>query len=174
IFEWDEINEWDMYKNGNRQGTAGTEFELMFKLARNHMRLNYAFYYPIETIAYHTARNKSANLALAPHQFSLAGSFIVYDNFRISPSAYYFSPIFGDTKLDNEGEPVTEKMDPIWALNLYLSYEHIFIDNLTLGIGCFDLLGTRSMRPQPYHGYHAPFASEGRTLLARLVYDLSL
>jgi outer membrane cobalamin receptor len=165
------------YDNFTTTGTQGVELDYRFKDKWGYASVNYSFNTAKNknTVDYYASANTDAVMIGMPqHKVNLISSIRLGDHFSVNPSVTYLSEREAYTFVDEEEESVVSTLESKVYLNLFLRYENLFIDGLTLGAGVHDILDAGTTFIQPYDGYHAPLPGIGREITVKLSYALGL
>ena len=164
------------YANFDKTGTSGIEVVYKIKKQNWYANVNYSFYRAnagntVET--YDVAQNPHLFVAFPAHKFTINSSFKVYKELRFNPSLVYGSERYGYNEIDSEESPVLNRFAPYTLANVFISYEHLFIKGLTVGLGAYDIFNEKEPILQAYNGDFAPISGRSREITLKLSYDFS-
>ncbi len=186
IYLYDANLDEEFYQNFEQTGSVGFEFTSRIKYSSFFAALSYSYYNTsdknkVETYKVDDNGNilKDKLLAAPQHKIALNGSIDFTSRLSLSPSVVFLSSRYAYTSaqyIEDEDYIIPElsEIDPSVLINLYLSYDNLFIDGLNLGIGVYDLLNQKVDFFQPYNGEVAPYPGAAREILLKLTYDLKL
>lgn len=173
VYYYSAANE-DAYHNIGGGGSRGVELECRVKDNWGYVNFNYSYYSVSskEVVEDYEVPEENSLLAFPSHKAGLNSRIKVTRNFSINPSLICFGKRYGYTSYDTLGEPVLETFDPLVRINMFLSYDNLFVKGLSLGAGVYDILNAGTLFIQPYNGDHAPLPGPSRELVFRLSYNL--
>jgi outer membrane cobalamin receptor len=164
------------YANFDKTGTSGIEVVYKIKKQNWYANVNYSFYRAnsgntVET--YDVAQNPHLFVAFPAHKFTINSSFKVYKELRFNPSLVYGSERYGYNAIDSEELAVLNRFAPYTLANVFISYEHLLIKGLTVGLGAYDIFNEKEPILQAYNGDFAPISGRSREITLKLSYDFS-
>ncbi|MBI2967576.1 MAG: TonB-dependent receptor [Bacteroidetes bacterium] len=162
------------YMNLGKTGTRGFEVECKYKEEGGYVTASYAFYSAgaKETVeAYEVAEDNSYLLGFAKHKINALCNFKLSRHLSFTTAVNYRGSRYAYTWIDNDEEPVIEKLNPSAFLNVFFLCENIF-KGLNLGFGVFDLFNTGALFIQPYNSFHAPLPGPSREIVVKLSYNV--
>jgi outer membrane cobalamin receptor len=169
IYFYEEVTDREFYRNREQGGSRGVEVEYKVKQTWGYLSANYAFYSVAgQTIVpeYQIGGINNLNLAFPAHKINVNAAYRLGDHFSINPSASFMSVRYGLATNDT----VATRFNPVLLLNLFLTYDHLLTEGLSLGAGCYDVLGQNFQFIQPYNSLHAPLPGPSREFVFRLSY----
>ncbi len=167
----------DNYKNFGAGGSRGIEVEYRIRSKWGYVIANYSYYsveHKDKIADYEIPGVSSMLLAFPNHKANLNALFKAGKYVGISPSLSFMGERYGYTQLDTAGNSMCEKFKPVVLANLFITVSG-FAKGLTIGVGCYDILGSKYAFIQPYkplYGNHAPLPGPSRELLVKITYDL--
>jgi len=173
VYFYDDSLQTDNYYNYGETGSKGAEIEYRMRDKWGYLILNYSYYSVAgkERITdYAVPENTSMLLAFPSHKINLNSFFKINKYVGISPSASYIGERYGYTHVDSTGYTVAGKFKPVLLANLFITIRNL-APGLTIGMGCYDLLGSNYKFIQPYNGYHAPLPGPSREFLVKITYE---
>lgn len=175
VYFFDDSLQTDNYKNfDGSAGSRGVEIEYRIRDKWGYCILNYSNYSVggkeiIED--YKVPDNGKMLLAFPSHKLNISATIKKGKYLSISPSLSYIGERYGYTGIDTLGNSIAEKFPSLVLANLFVNAAN-FINGLTIGIGCYDILDSKYKFIQPYNGYHAPLPGPSRELLIKVTYEL--
>jgi outer membrane cobalamin receptor len=168
------------YTNKDQTGTKG--FELEYRIRKNwgYVNANYAYYTAEginKVLEYTVPNNKGSLLATPQHKINLNGSFNLTKKMTINPTMTYLGERYGngDAVFNEEAQnwelPIV-KIKPTLLTNIFLNYRDVLINNLNIGVGCYNLLDTEHTFIQAYTGGSQPMPSQTREFIIKLSYKI--
>ncbi|MBI4509489.1 MAG: TonB-dependent receptor [Deltaproteobacteria bacterium] len=176
VYFFDGDNE--AYVNQDKTGTQGVEAEVFYKHSRASLNLNYSYYRARDNQVelYEIPGNDELLLGAPGHKVTTRGSVRLVKELRLSPSAVFMSKRYGILDGDEEnGIPaklITAKEAVL--LNLFLSYQNLWVKGLEAGAGVYNLFNVDAMYINPYRSNHAPIAGPPLEFVARVGYSYPL
>ncbi|TAE69588.1 MAG: hypothetical protein EAZ85_12875 [Bacteroidetes bacterium] len=128
------------YVNIGRSGTRGIEAEGRLKQKWGYLNLGYSFYTVSETQPETKLPEVSTvNSGIPAHKFTLQGHIKILPDFSINPTIMYFSNKF---KINSAfaPNPTAVEYNSELHIQLYLQYNNFITRNITVGLGCTNLL----------------------------------
>jgi outer membrane cobalamin receptor len=160
------------YVNFSKTGSMGFELDYRIKYKWGYINANYAYYNSKNLNAapiYQVPSNERESLGFPPSRFNMAGSIKLVKGLSLNPSANILSSRYATTSMDTNGDYVYTKLDSEVFFNLFLRYSK---DNLSLGLGVFDLFDQRQTFVQASAGGHSPLPGIGREFNVRVGYKI--
>jgi outer membrane cobalamin receptor len=177
VYVYNPETEEENYLNFEKTGSEGIElnYNILFtkiKVDAGYSYYNsngkntvdpYSVYYPDNTL------NSKYLQGMSDHKATLSVQYSPNENLCISSNLTYWGKKYGfvdNDTLQNEVGPV-----PIW--NMFFSYNNLFIDNLTIGFGIYNILDEKMLFIQPYgtnENVSAPYPGPTREYLIRITY----
>jgi hypothetical protein len=74
--------------------------------------------------------------------------------------------------IDEKGNLLLQKYGPEVLGNIYFRYKNLFVKNLELGFGAYNIFGIHNQFIQPYNGGHAPLPDKSREFIFKVSYQL--
>jgi len=161
------------YYNDSRTGSQGAELQYKIKDNWGYVNFSYSFYATRginEVELFEVPDNENIFLAFPQHKLALNSNFRATRNLNISPSFVFRTQRYTYRQLDADDFEILSEEDPIFLLNLYISYQNLFIKGLTIGCGIYDILGQNDYFFQPYNLWHAPWPGPSREFLFKITY----
>lgn len=162
------------YFNATKTGSRGVEFEYRVKDKWGYVNFNYSFYTTKninEVSLFEVPDNENQFLAFPQHKLVLNSNIKATEKLNIAPSFVFRSTRYTYRALDVNDVEILSEENPIFLLNLYVSYRNLFTDGLTVGAGVYDLLGQKDEFFQAYNQWHAPWPGPSREFVFKLKYD---
>ncbi|HEX7507923.1 MAG TPA: TonB-dependent receptor plug domain-containing protein [Polyangia bacterium] len=178
VYFYNDATGTDGYRNYDRTGTRGAEFELRFRTERLFANLSYSYYTAagknrIDSLA--VPGNSSVMLGFSPHKIALLTGFGLSRHLEASVSATVLGPQrFGYYAYDASGAPLSKDFGAEVLLNAYLCYKDLLIRGVFAGLGVYNLGNAKTVLIQPYNNGHAPIPGLSREVFLRLGYDSRL
>jgi outer membrane receptor protein involved in Fe transport len=178
VYFYDDATGTDGYRNYDRTGTRGAEFELRFRAERLFTNLSYSYYTAagknrIDSLA--VPGNSSVMLGFSPHKIALLTGFGLSRHLDASVSATVLGPQrFGYYAYDASGAPLSKDFGAEMLLNAYLCYKNLLIRGGFAGLGVYNLGNAKTVFIQPYNNGHAPIPGPSREIFLRIGYDFRL
>jgi outer membrane cobalamin receptor len=168
------------YENKDQTGTKG--FELEYRIRKNwgYVNVNYAYYSAQginKVTEYSVPDSKGSLLATPQHKVNLNGSFNLTKKLTINPTITYLGERYGNgDPVFNEGSNNWEypivKIKPTLLANVFLTYRNVLINNLNIGVGCYNLFNKEHKFIQAYTGGYLPMPSQTREFVVKLSYKI--
>jgi outer membrane receptor for ferrienterochelin and colicin len=175
VYFYNDATGTDGYRNYDRMGTRGAEFELRFRAERLFANLSYSYYTAagkdkIDGLA--VPGNRSALLGFSPHKVALLAGFGFSQHMDASVSASVLGPQrYGYYVRDTAGNPLARDFGAEVLLNAYLCYKNLLIPGGFAGLGIYNLANTKIEMIQPFNNGHAPIPGPSREVFLRIGYD---
>lgn len=164
----------ELYLNSGSTGTRGFELEYRLRKDKGNLTVNYAYYMaPNNEVPDYEAPDNYL-LAFPSHKIGLIGSYNVSRTLSISPGLTFIGQRYGYTKLDVDGNPELNKIEPQMMVNVYATYQFLYVKGLSIGAGVYNLLNEKTQYIQPYNGWFPPVPGIGREYVVKLTYDFML
>ena len=176
VYFYDDTTGKDGYRNYDRMGTRGAEFELRFRAERLFANLSYSYYTAagkdkIDSLA--VPGSNSVLLGFSPHKIALLAGFELFRHLDASVSASVLGPQrFGYYAYDAAGAPQTKDFGAEVLLNAYVCYRNLLVPGSFAGLGIYNLGNAKTVLIQPYNNGHAPIPGLSREVFLRVGYDL--
>jgi outer membrane cobalamin receptor len=164
------------YNNFPRIGSRGGELELRVVYPRAYGAVAYAYNQAAgrnEAPPYAVAGHQNWLIASAHHRATANGHVTLGNGFSVATSLLVIGKRYGYLDGDASGQGRLGVEDPELLWDVYLMHRDEWIRGLELGLGLFDVLGSRIRFLQAYDGGHAPLPGPGRELVARVRYVLT-
>jgi outer membrane cobalamin receptor len=172
VYFTDGLN--DGYANLNQTGTRGVEVEYKARGKWGYINVNYTYYSGANKVKvpnYEVPEHKGALLGLAQNRANMNSSFNLWKGLSVNPSASFIGNRYGYNKIDTSTSSlILKKFSPVLLLNIFITYENLFVKGLNLGAGCYDLLNQKPVFIQPYNSSHAPLPGPSREFVVKLSY----
>jgi outer membrane receptor protein involved in Fe transport len=178
VYFYDDTTGKDGYRNYNRMGTRGAEFELRFRAERLFANLSYSYYTAagkdrVDSLA--VPGNNSVLLGFSPHKIALLAGFELSRHLEASVSASVLGPQrFGYYAFDAAGNPLAKDFGAEVLLNAYVCYRNLVVPGGFAGLGIYNLGNAKTVLIQPYNNGHAPIPGLSREVFLRVGYDFRL
>ncbi len=175
VYGFDVATDEESYLNYERMGTQGIEVEYKIKKSVWNASLSYSFYQALSDNTVETFQvegKDQLNLGAPAHKIGFIGSFRLGKSFFINPSLVHRSVRYTYTALDEDENAVLGQLAANTQVNMYVHYDDLWVDGLTLGFGVYNLLDQDASLPQHYDGGFAPIPVKGREFALKLVYKL--
>jgi outer membrane receptor protein involved in Fe transport len=175
VYFFDSATSLDGYRNYDRMGTRGGEFELRFAAERHHANLSYSYYTAagkgqIDTLA--VPGHRSVLLGFAPHKIALQAGTGITKRLDVSVSALLFAgQRLGYYAYDASGTPVARDYGAELQLSAFLSYRDLFLPGSSVGVGVSNLANAKTVLIQAYDNGHPPLPGPSREVFLRIGYD---
>jgi outer membrane receptor for ferrienterochelin and colicin len=176
VYYFDDSLETDAYHNAGATGSRGAELEYKLKDRWGYLNLNYAFYTSagIPNVPdYEVPGRSDVLLAFPAHRLNLNVGYSVTRKFSVAATASLRTERYAYTSIDTVGTAVVSRLPPNFQLNLFLRYQDLFVNGLTVGIGVYDVFDQGIQYIQPYNSYHAPLPGTGTELMVKLSYHFT-
>jgi outer membrane receptor protein involved in Fe transport len=179
VYFYDSATQTEGYRNYNRVGTRGAEFELRFRAERLFANLSYSYYTAagkakIDDLS--VPGNSSVLLGFSPHKVALLAGFGLSRYLDASVSVSVLGPQrYGDYTQRVAGDPLSREFRDFGAevlLNAYLCYKDLLVPGGFAGIGVYNLGNTKTMLIQPFNNGHSPIPGLSREVFLMVGYDL--
>jgi outer membrane cobalamin receptor len=163
------------YRNYDRMGTRGAEFELRFKSDRHFADLSYSYYTAagkdrIDTLA--VPGHGSVLLGFSPHKVALLAGTGITQHVDASLSAILLAgQRFGYYAYDAAGAPVAKDYGAELQVNAFVSYQDLLFPGSFVGLGIYNLANAKTVLIQPYDNGHSPMPGPTREVFLRIGYD---
>jgi outer membrane receptor for ferrienterochelin and colicin len=177
IYDYDQVSMTELYQNFDRTGTRGVEADFRLKYPRGWADVSYSFYTSAgkNTVStYEVPGRDDVLLAFPQHKLAMSGSLNLTKSLAVNPSAVIYGQRFGYTAADAMGNPTIGREPVTAVMNVNLAYRNLFVRNLDVGAGIYDLTDQRMDYLQPYNGGHPPLPGKGREFAIRLAYQRTL
>jgi len=175
LIVYNDLNNADTYNNYSQTGTRGFEIEYRIVKSKFNLNANFSYYTAVNNnvISYEVPGNSSYMLAFPKYKATLNSSFAILGNLSLDPSFILLGDRYGYYLNKNEVAELTKK-SPKLTTNIFLDYENIFVKNLELGFGVYDLFNAGTEFIQPYGTSFPPLPGYYREILLRLNYKFDL
>ncbi len=172
IYFFDTILGKDTYLNFNNVHTRGLEIESRLKKKWGYSNLNYSYYKVIENnvVRYEVPGRDDILLGFPTHKITLNSSIKIFKRLNINPSFSYLSERFGYYSVDVDGNNLAKRFPPIVLTNLFFNYTGAFYEDLSVGVGVYDLFDQQYEFIQPYNGGHPPLPGPSREIILKVSY----
>ncbi len=172
------------YENIDQTGTKG--FELEYRIRKNwgYINANYSYYSAKginKVTEYSVPDAKGSLLATPQHKVALNGSFNLTKKLTFNPTMTYLGKryatvkSFYNTEIDDY-DLSDSKIKPTLLTNVFLNYRDVLINNLNIGVGCYNLLDKDHRFIQAYDlgmdESKLPLPSQTREFIIKLSYKL--
>ena len=175
-------NDVEWYENQERSGSTGFELEYRIKYGWGYGNVTYSYANPHITDkfdffdknkvpSYEVPGKENMVLGLPQHKLTLNGCWL-RGSLSINPSLIYISQRFGSF-----GNGIIDKEKPSLITNIFVQYKNLLTNNLTAGIGVYNILGQKYDYLQPYYVVDSdlpPHPGPSREFTLKLSYDLGL
>ncbi len=171
------------YNNKDQTGTKG--FELEYRIRKNwgYINANYSYYSAqgINKVTdYAVPDAKGSLLATPQHKVALNGSFNLTKKLTFNPTMTYWGERYKAAnwiynKEIKKWEMSNAKIKPTLSTNVFLNYRDVLINNLNIGIGCYNLFDKDHEYIQAYNTeiyMTQPLPSQTREFIIKLSYKL--
>jgi iron complex outermembrane recepter protein len=177
-YRYDPDTEEEGYSNYENVTNIGMELEYKIRQNWGYAAVNYSYYTVQENnVELYSAADLTDNalLAFPNNKINLIASFRLNKDITINPTLTFLGTRYGYRTVkwitDEIPLSILEEFDPITLLNLYINYNNLISEGLSLGVGVYDLLGADYEYIQPYNSYHAPLPGTTREIFVRLGYN---
>lgn len=164
------------YRNREQTGSKGVELEYRVRKNWGYINLNYAYYSSegINKVPDYSIPDVKGSLLGAPqHKVSFNGNFKLIKKLSVNPTVTYFGKRYAYSSYDEVTyEPIFDEKDPLVLANLYFNYRDVFVKNLNVGIGCYNVFDSNHAFIQAYNGWARPMPGQGREFVLKLRYKL--
>jgi outer membrane cobalamin receptor len=169
------------YYNGSGSGTNGFELDYKNKNKWGYVNLGYSFYTAALKDNVLEYKASDAKLyAFANHKINVNASFSITKSLSINPSIVFYSARYGYEKVSADSIPQLKAFDPTLLFHMFINYDNFLTKGLSLGLGCYDILGQNYAFIQPYLSssssqssyIHAPLPGTSREFTVRIIYQL--
>jgi outer membrane receptor for ferrienterochelin and colicins len=165
------------YNNFPRIGSRGGELELRVRYPRGYATVAYAYANAAgrnEAPPYAVRGHENWLVAAAHHRAAVNGHLTLGDGYSVSTSLLLIGKRYGYLTGDTDDVGQLGVEDPEFLCDINLWQRDRIVRGLELGLGVFDVFGSRLRFLQAYDGGHAPMPGPGRELVARVRYSLVL
>lgn len=165
---------------GNFDTTGSRGAELVYKVSGKwgYSQLSYGFYDSIGFVQvpkFVVSQDSTQLAGFAPHKIAWNTHLNITRSFKINPQLLWLSAKYSyGTPFDSSSRLTTSPMDPVFLTNLYFSYSDLFIKNLDLGFGIFDLFGSNFSFPTAYDLSRNPMPGPSREYVLSAAYRIGL
>ncbi len=167
----------ESYVNAGAFATGGYELDVQMRHKRVFARATYSLALPAENHVetYQVRGHPEAILGFAAHKVTLSGQWRITRGLQLGGSAVYLSSRYGYVGpggVDADGNPVgaLAQRPETLTVNLWLGYENLGLNGLSLSGGVDNLFNAPVAYLQPYDGGHAPLPGGARSFFLRLSY----
>ncbi len=168
----------DTFVNYEKTGSRGVELEAVYQLGSVHAGASYSFYTSKDKNSvdiYQVPGNDSVNIGFPAHKVTGNVTVDVTEKLASTVSMVYRSKRYGETSVDEDGNPTFKALSPTLLVNANVHYTDLLgIAGLSGRVGVYNLLSSRYKVPQGYWGDHAPLPAEPFELLVDLTYRFGL
>jgi outer membrane cobalamin receptor len=159
------------YANFDHTTTAGVEAGYKARYAWGYVDVNYSYYRALSNSVplYAVADHKDVLFGMPAHKLALHGAYKVWKGLRIAPTVIALSGAYGALLPgDGMGVGTYGQADSTLLVNVFATYQNLFIKGLEAGVGGRNLLDDKFLYLQPYDAGHAPMQGATRELLLRV------
>lgn len=181
------------YNNGQKTGSRGFELEAKLKLKRLYANASYSFYDQANkntTPAFGIDKNDLTNstmntngflMGFGKHKVTLNCIYNITDNWSIngnliynSEKYAYFAYDYTRAGLDTDGDNFKniKQLPATFIANVFVKRDNLFVKNLTLSLGCYNLLNQNIYFANPYKTIHPPIPGATREYSVKIAYKL--
>lgn len=166
------------YENYPKSGSNG--FEVVYSIRKKSWYANVTYSYSqavkgdTNTLVktYIVANTNKQYAGFPIYKITLNANINVVKQLSFNPTFIYSGKRYAFNSVDDDGVPVSNKLDPYVLVNAFLNYRNV-IPGLSFGIGVYDLLNERPDIPQAYNGEYAPIPGRSREYIVKLSYQLN-
>jgi outer membrane receptor for ferrienterochelin and colicins len=131
----------------------------------------------IETYQVPDDFDSEALVGFARDKATLLATLNLMENLSVSPWVVYTGKKYGwtpvwDETTDYAVESINNEFDPTINFNLFVSYNNLFVDKLSIGAGVYNILDEDIYFVQPFNGAHAALPGSSRSYRVKLSYNL--
>ena len=174
-YYFDSASSAEGYRNYDKMGTRGLEFELRFKSDRSFANLSYSYYTTAGKSRIDTLSVPGRNdvlLGFSPHKLALLAGTGLCRRIDASLSAVLLAgERFGYYAYDVAGMPVGHDYGAELQLGVYVWYKDLLVPGSFVGLGVSNLANAKTVLIQPYDNGHPPMAGMSREVFLRIGYD---
>jgi outer membrane receptor protein involved in Fe transport len=168
----------ESYVNSSPLASSGWELEAQLRGRFGFLRGTYSLAVPDASQVspqYQVPGHPDRVLAFSTHKVTLTGVWRIWRGLRLGGRAVFFSERYGyltPGEPDADGNPTGQiGLQPSTLnANLWVGYENLFLNGLSLSAGVDNLLNAPIAYVQAYDGGHAPLWGTARAVFVRLSY----
>jgi outer membrane receptor for ferrienterochelin and colicin len=182
VYFYDDDLDIEGYQNYDQSGTRGFEFDVRYSAKWGNINATYSHYMQgdknkIETYEVPEDFDSEALIGFARDKATLIATFNLMKNLSISPWVVYTGKKYGWAPVWDEAEDdavwdINNEFDPTINFNLFVSYNNLFVEKLSIGAGVYNILDEEIYFVQPYNGAHAAIPGSSRSYRVKLSYNL--
>jgi outer membrane cobalamin receptor len=174
IYRYDGVLDIDWYENFKKTGSKGVELIYSVQQKRWNARLTYTYTASQKTDSstYYVPQTKTSYMGFPKHKVVLVSSIDLTKKLSLNPTLVASGNRYAYTKLDADGNPVSNKLPGYVLLNIFFNYSNL-VPGLNAGLGVYDLLNERPGIPQPYNGGYLPIPCRSREFVVKLSYQFN-
>ena len=173
VYFYDPDTDEEGYDNFEGTGTRGVEVEYKYKGKWGTLGANYSFYTAHgdnRVEFYAVPDNEDRLLGFAQSKTNIYGSISLSRNMSLSPTITILGERQGFAMADANDEPVLATFDPVLFANIFLQYRNLLTENLTVGVGAYNLTDNDYAFIQPYNSGHSPLPASSREVILKMAY----
>lgn len=169
IFYVDAVYKRGAYHNSSQSGTMGFEAEFHLKTELINSSISYSYYAANnnEVPDYVVYNNSNLLLGFPQHKISFYGKIILTNDFTANLTATYLSERYAD----NDVAKIQFTQKPLLLANIFFNKKNFLIEDLSVGIGVYDLFNSKYSFIQPYNGGSAPLPGPSREFVVKISYQ---
>lgn len=182
VYFYDEDLDIEGYQNYDQSGTRGFEFDVRYSSKWGNINVTYSHYMQadknkIETYEVPEDFDSEALVGFARNKATFIATLNLIENMSVSPWVVYTGKKYGwapewDEAEDDAVWDINHEFDPTINFNLFVNYNNLFIDKLSIGAGVYNILDEDIYFVQPYNGSHAAIPGSSRSYRVKISYNL--
>jgi outer membrane cobalamin receptor len=177
IYYTNEAEE-DSYDNFEKTGSKGVELALKWKTAHSRSDLSYSFYTNNGMNAvekYVVEDGEGPTLGAAQHKIAWHGDTDLSANWNVGANLVYLGKNYSfevseDPADQADGVGTQVALDPVYLVDLVMTYKNLGIQGLDLSAGVYNILDQDYRFVQPYDGGQSAMPSLDREGVIRVSY----
>ena len=179
------------YFNSSQTGSRGVDAEFKYVMQDFKGSLSYSYYNTAgkNTVESYAVPGVSDQvLGLPPHKAVLNLNYKINNNLSVNPQAillgtrygYDYGGVPSNLFVDSTTAQQSAKLvnySPTWLLNAFFRYEDLFLKNLDLGAGFFNITNSYYAYIEPYYSQgsgHPPLPAGSREFVADISYKIAM
>jgi outer membrane cobalamin receptor len=167
------------YSNYASTGTLGFEIDARARYSRWSGDINYSYYTANgmnQVTTWDVPGHPDSLLGTPRHKLAATATITPVADLpiRITPSLVVMGTRYGYTSLDAAGNPQIDIFDPVGLANLFVEWRDLYMKDLDVGLGVYNIGGAQFFFIEPYNGYKAPLPGLDREIMLRVSYGVRL
>lgn len=175
IYYYNELTDFDAYKNDVTTGSYGVELDYKFKKKSTGINLGLSYYKAVDenvNSIYYATENKNSHIGLAPLKLTLQLNQSISRSLCFSINGNILSERYGVDYINPNTLESVYKQYPIQKeINLFIDYNFTNLKGCQIAVGCTNIIDERIYYIQPYKSDHAAIPGAGRVFRIKLSYQ---